>query len=123
MDIQMALALIEEYVESLHVWELNNEYNKAIESMFDWLKEYECDGERIAEACQTIEEYTGYHPERIRTLEDVAIVKQALYGAYNSECLGRRRVPNNPIDRVLWALANVRFGFGGGDDPDDYYQD
>lgn len=45
MDIQMALALIEEYVESLHEWELNNEYNKAIESMFDWLKEYECDGE------------------------------------------------------------------------------
>jgi hypothetical protein len=119
MDIQMALALIEGYVESLQVWQLNEEYDKRALEMIAWLKEYGCDNAQIEIASEIVRQYTGYSLIEISSLEQAAVVKQALYGVVNSEMLGRRQKSNEVRDSVKWALDNVDFGFGGDYDPID----
>jgi hypothetical protein len=119
MDIQMALALIEEYVESLESYQWADEYDRADRSLFEWLVEYGCDRRQLQEAARIIEQYTGYLPKQIRHLGSAIEVKQALYGALNTEVLGRRLKPQSPELRSQWALENVEFGFGETDDPID----
>ncbi len=119
MDIQMTLALIEEYVESLESYQLADEYDRADRSLLEWLIEYGCDRRQLEEASRIIEQYTGYQPKQIRHLGDASIVKEALYRALNTEALGRRLKPKNPALRSQWAIENVEFGFGGTDDPID----
>lgn len=119
MQIQEALALIEEYVEALESGDWQDAYDKAAKSLFSWLREYGLSDREIGLACRIIQDYTGYHPSQIRSLGEAEIVKQALYGTLNSEALGRRRKPHHLRTRARWALDNIRFGFGGGNDPID----
>ncbi len=118
MDIHTALTLIEQYVESLQAWELKDEYDKAASSMFAWLRDYGCSHSDLGLACSIIQEATGYHPSHIRTLDDASVVKEAIYSAMNSECLGKRLRPTHKAKRVRWAIANVRFGFSRGREND-----
>ncbi|MGB3238021.1 MAG: hypothetical protein WBB29_06985 [Geitlerinemataceae cyanobacterium] len=100
MDINAALELIEKYVEALESHEWTQEYEKAARSMFDWMREYGCGNKQIREAGDIIGRHTGYRPEQIRALGEAIEVKQSLYGALNSEALGRKQQPRRLIDRL-----------------------
>jgi hypothetical protein len=113
---------IEQYVSALDssdVELMRDEYEAAARSMFDWLRAYRCDAKAIGKACSIIQSLTGKHPSQVRTSNDAEALKQALYGAKNSQQLGERVSVDDLIDPVSWAVENVRFGHGGDVDPFD----
>lgn len=90
------IILIDEWVEQLEDWELNDKCRTSGKSFFDFLKRRNLN---VSVVAKIIQDCTGYNPRQLCTVKDADLLRHAIR-AYESEQAEIEHFNINTTDRL-----------------------